>query len=281
MRQVDGIMSSRLDTYCDAVISQNINGAVLAHCNINELKSVLNMNFGDWEMFQLVLLSLRDHEKTNKRQRKLSSAFFMPYQNQDRNDHVHKDAQIKNETKPEVKKGKLSNSIAESAITMEDALISGLLSKLNDDAQEDIITDEILEDRKHSDLDSIYISRSSHHGGAAMTHSVGSEDAFNALEKGLSSLSLHRGSITISSSSRLDLDSHTSSPTKSEIKNPLINSSQKATKKANGSQKTKHLRDRLDTMNSDIQDDEPYAWITQTAPASPMIGRFYIILLIS
>ena len=77
--------------------------------------------------------------------------------------------------------GNIANSAAESAINMEDALISGLLSKLNEDANEDAYEDAFLEKRKHPDADSIYISKT--HGGA-MTTSVGSEDAFNALEKG-------------------------------------------------------------------------------------------------
>ena len=77
--------------------------------------------------------------------------------------------------------GNIANSAAESAIDMEDALISGLLSKLNEDANEDAYEDAFLEKRKHPDADSIYIAKT--HGGA-MTTSVGSEDAFNALEKG-------------------------------------------------------------------------------------------------
>merc|ERR1719483_1130591 len=101
---------------------------------------------------------------------------------------------------------------------MEDALVSGLLSKLNEDANEDAYEDAFLEKRKHPDADSIYISKT--HGGA-MTTSVGSEDAFNALEKGFpSSLSI-RGSVceplVLNSSSMLALDSQHSSPTKVKL----------------------------------------------------------------
>ena len=56
-------------SYCDVIVNENISGAVLAHCNISELKNVLMMNFGDWEIFQLVLISLRDHEKREKKQK--------------------------------------------------------------------------------------------------------------------------------------------------------------------------------------------------------------------
>lgn len=34
------------------VIQANINGRVLAQCNIEELKKEMNMNFGDWHLFR-------------------------------------------------------------------------------------------------------------------------------------------------------------------------------------------------------------------------------------
>jgi hypothetical protein len=58
-----------------------------------------------------------------------------------------------------------------------------------------------------------------------------------------------------------------------------------------GAGKPRHLRDRLDSMTSESlyheaanrkrsiesednnADDEPYAWISQTAPSSPIVGR--------
>lgn len=30
----------------------NVNGRVLSHCNIDELKKEMNMNFGDWQLFR-------------------------------------------------------------------------------------------------------------------------------------------------------------------------------------------------------------------------------------
>lgn len=33
-------------------IQANINGRVLAQCNIDELKKEMNMNFGDWHLFR-------------------------------------------------------------------------------------------------------------------------------------------------------------------------------------------------------------------------------------
>lgn len=44
----------QVETYCETITHQNISGAVLAHCSIGELKPILNMNFGDWELFQVI-----------------------------------------------------------------------------------------------------------------------------------------------------------------------------------------------------------------------------------
>ena len=63
LRDIDGIMNARVDTYCDAIQAQNISGTVLAKCSLDELKSVLNMNFGDWELFHMVIMKMRKTEK--------------------------------------------------------------------------------------------------------------------------------------------------------------------------------------------------------------------------
>uniref|UniRef100_A0A8C0JGS5 Kinase D interacting substrate 220 n=1 Tax=Chelonoidis abingdonii TaxID=106734 RepID=A0A8C0JGS5_CHEAB len=40
----------------------NINGRVLAQCNIDELKREMNMNFGDWHLFRSAVLEMRNTE---------------------------------------------------------------------------------------------------------------------------------------------------------------------------------------------------------------------------
>uniref|UniRef100_A0A8C6QX45 Kinase D-interacting substrate 220 n=1 Tax=Nannospalax galili TaxID=1026970 RepID=A0A8C6QX45_NANGA len=40
----------------------NINGRVLAQCNIDELKKEMNMNFGDWHLFRSTVLEMRSAE---------------------------------------------------------------------------------------------------------------------------------------------------------------------------------------------------------------------------
>lgn len=40
-----------------------ISGRVLMHCDLNELKALLNISFGHWEIFRLLINCLRDIEK--------------------------------------------------------------------------------------------------------------------------------------------------------------------------------------------------------------------------
>lgn len=40
-----------------------ISGRVLMHCDLNELKSLLALSFGHWEIFRLLINCLRDIEK--------------------------------------------------------------------------------------------------------------------------------------------------------------------------------------------------------------------------
>ena len=47
------------EIYISLVKEKNINGKVLASCDINELKSELNMSFGDWQLFKSWLLDQR------------------------------------------------------------------------------------------------------------------------------------------------------------------------------------------------------------------------------
>ena len=169
---------------------------------------------------------------------------------------------------------------------------------VNEDAQEDILTNKEITRKARSeagndhvdveDENIIYIARNN--DGGIMTASMGSEDAYGVLERGFSMRS-YRSTRAPSESSdvligggggskagstidigRLELDSRPASPTKSS-----------ALGYGNGKSagtKTKHLNDRLDqsrktqrNQRSNSEADEPYAWISQTAPSSPMLGR--------
>ncbi|XP_042204947.1 kinase D-interacting substrate of 220 kDa B-like isoform X3 [Homarus americanus] len=60
--KVEGVSATMISNYKDRFVEHNINGKVLLHCDLDDLKKVLNMNFGDWELFRMLVLGLRDRE---------------------------------------------------------------------------------------------------------------------------------------------------------------------------------------------------------------------------
>lgn len=51
------------DRLSQALQQNAISGRVLMHCDLNELKSLLGLSFGHWEIFRLLVNCLRDIEK--------------------------------------------------------------------------------------------------------------------------------------------------------------------------------------------------------------------------
>ena len=73
--QIEFIGDKYKEIYESNIKEKNINGKVLAVCNLNELKSEIQMTFGDWELFknwvlsQRLLLSSQSHiKKTEDKQ---------------------------------------------------------------------------------------------------------------------------------------------------------------------------------------------------------------------
>ncbi|KAJ8297742.1 hypothetical protein KUTeg_024273 [Tegillarca granosa] len=60
--RVTGLNPSFIQSYVSCIKDNNINGLVLSNCNLEELGKVLNMKFGDWQLFQSAILSLRNKE---------------------------------------------------------------------------------------------------------------------------------------------------------------------------------------------------------------------------
>ncbi|XP_051942126.1 kinase D-interacting substrate of 220 kDa B isoform X1 [Hippocampus zosterae] len=59
LKQIDGIDASMLRQYTATVKKANINGRVLAQCNLDELKKEMDMNFGDWQLFRGMVMEQR------------------------------------------------------------------------------------------------------------------------------------------------------------------------------------------------------------------------------
>ncbi|XP_053779685.1 kinase D-interacting substrate of 220 kDa isoform X7 [Desmodus rotundus] len=62
LKQIEGLEPSLLPQYCATIRKANINGRVLAQCNIDELKKEMSMNFGDWHLFRSTVLEMRNAE---------------------------------------------------------------------------------------------------------------------------------------------------------------------------------------------------------------------------
>ena len=114
-------MPSKIEEYLETIMTQNINGAVLSHCNLKELKAVLHMSFGDWEIFQLVILTLRKNEKMLNKLRTLE---LVPQPAVSRKDS----AATQNELTEKICMMIPPTSVSDIAANMEDAMIGALLS---------------------------------------------------------------------------------------------------------------------------------------------------------
>lgn len=63
LKQIDDLRPT-LDKLGTALHQNSINGRVLMHCDLAELKTVLELNFGNWEIFRLLITGLREIERT-------------------------------------------------------------------------------------------------------------------------------------------------------------------------------------------------------------------------
>ncbi|XP_061824321.2 kinase D-interacting substrate of 220 kDa B isoform X2 [Nerophis lumbriciformis] len=62
LKHIDGIDACMLPQYTATIKKANINGRVLAQCNLDELKKEMEMNFGDWQLFRGMVMEQRHTE---------------------------------------------------------------------------------------------------------------------------------------------------------------------------------------------------------------------------
>ena len=271
IRTIEGINSSMVDTYCSSVVSSNITGQVLLHCQVAELKSVLNMNFGDWELFKLVLNGMRDDEC---------------------NSLCRQSANVGS-----IETSKLGEAIAqprkksnyEKQVAMEQAAVSGLLSTLNEDAKEDILNvelDDAIEaaakvtnfDRQVSqeeESDYIYYS---HPAPGSKVLSKDEVTASADMERGQRSrLQSGGGEMRWSAASSLagsciELDAIVHQAATSPGSSGRESSSRNI-KKNKPVSRTNTTLSILQTKPSAGGEEDPYSWLSVTAPPSPREDR--------
>ena len=58
--ELEGLGQKQISTYQATITENNINGKVLAACDLNELGQIMNMTFGDWQLFRAWVLEARN-----------------------------------------------------------------------------------------------------------------------------------------------------------------------------------------------------------------------------
>ncbi|XP_067630651.1 kinase D-interacting substrate of 220 kDa B isoform X2 [Eurosta solidaginis] len=121
------------------ILKENaINGRVLKYCDINDLKGVLGLNFGHWELFRLLINTLRDCEKMPRKFKQMPAITDTPPTNtsatKDNTDsHAGQPVSRKNSTAIQMEK----------QVTLEEQMICGALQTLNEEAFEDVASSEL------------------------------------------------------------------------------------------------------------------------------------------
>ena len=66
LARIEGLNRKKLAKYQENINENNITGTVLSDCDLGELKQVMGMTFGDWELFRKTVTALRHAEEQNK-----------------------------------------------------------------------------------------------------------------------------------------------------------------------------------------------------------------------
>ncbi|KAL0100895.1 hypothetical protein PUN28_019347 [Cardiocondyla obscurior] len=152
IEKIENLNAAQAPIYKQAIKENNINGRVLLHCDLQELKKVFKMTFGDWELFRMVIVSLREMELSSfmYEEGPRSVRFTVGSEQVLRKDHALQNNSIR--VPPHVEKEKGSSrtdgstrrdqnkqSIMEKQVTLEEQMICGALQTLNEEACEDVL----------------------------------------------------------------------------------------------------------------------------------------------
>ncbi|KAG7210898.1 hypothetical protein KM043_016276 [Ampulex compressa] len=150
--RIESLNPNLMSQYKSIVKDNNINGRVLLHCDMQDLKKVLKMAFGDWELFRMVIVSLREMELSSfamHEEGSRSVRFTVGSEQILRKEHNMQNSSIRVPTHVEKEKGtsrtdgpsrrdQTKQSIMEKQVTLEEQMICGALQTLNEEACEDV-----------------------------------------------------------------------------------------------------------------------------------------------
>ncbi|CAH1969286.1 unnamed protein product [Acanthoscelides obtectus] len=137
--KMEDLNPEALSKYIKTIKEQNINGRVLLYCDLDDLKKLLRMSFGDWEMFKVFLVSLRESEMTSVLSR---DEIVKPTRsNKERKSSISKSSNTSDKEcgKMQVDGSQRKQSNIEKQVTLEEQMICGALQTLNEEACEDVL----------------------------------------------------------------------------------------------------------------------------------------------
>lgn len=150
--RIENINPNQAPQYKQVIKENNINGRVLLHCELQELKKVLKMAFGDWELFRMVIVSLRELEVSSfstHEEGPRSVRFTVGTEQIPRKDHTLQNTSIRvnhvekdkttSRTDGPPRRDQTKQSIMEKQVTLEEQMICGALQTLNEEACEDVL----------------------------------------------------------------------------------------------------------------------------------------------
>ncbi|XP_047348706.1 kinase D-interacting substrate of 220 kDa isoform X3 [Vespa velutina] len=151
--KIEGFNINQAPQYKNVIRDNNINGKVLVHCDLQELKKVLKMAFGDWELFRMIIVSLREFEVSSigtQDETSRSVRFTVGLEPITRKEHTLQTNSVRVPVHNEKEKGisrtdapprrdQAKQSIMEKQVTLEEQMICGALQTLNEEACEDVL----------------------------------------------------------------------------------------------------------------------------------------------
>ncbi|XP_070505415.1 kinase D-interacting substrate of 220 kDa isoform X3 [Chironomus tepperi] len=122
-----------------------ITGKVLMYCDLNELKVVLGLNFGHWETFKYFIMSLRDGENASTATKSSIVTFKSDTKDVCDGASVQVPQLSRTKQKSVIEKQNRTNYHHDNdllQVTLEQEMISGALSTLNEEAFEDVTSNQ-------------------------------------------------------------------------------------------------------------------------------------------
>ncbi|CAG9783821.1 unnamed protein product [Diatraea saccharalis] len=127
------------DTAAAALQRHRVCGLALAACRLEELEPILELPFGDWELFKLLVINLRELEANLPTTAPTVNVIT------EKNVETEPDS-VK--TRPVIEHQRSRPSNVEKQVTLEEQMICGALQTLNEEAMEDVLQTDTVPDEE-------------------------------------------------------------------------------------------------------------------------------------